>query len=117
MVEETPFWEDPNIWPAEAHDARITPDSSQAALMGKLVAVAGDPVYELKSIFGVNHRTAERWISGATTMRYPLQLKLAMSLVGIAEAQKRLAEMPARDRLFMQIASTRLPLESLPKED
>ncbi|WP_062117352.1 hypothetical protein [Aureimonas sp. AU40] len=115
--EKAPFWEHPDIWPDEyLYMQAVAESMQQHALMDRLAAVAADPVYELKSLFGVNHRTAERWISGNTTMRRPLQLKLAHALVGIAEAQTKLQAMDARERLFFQIASTRVQLDPLPKD-
>lgn len=114
--EPVPFWEHPDIWPDAAYEANASPESYQAAVVARLVEVAADPVYELKSLFGVNHRTAERWISGTNSMRPPLQLKLARALGGIAMAQRKLEAMSHSERLFMQIASTRVKLDPLPKD-
>lgn len=117
--EKPPFWEDPEMPEMpddEAYAGPGSPENLQKVIMDKLVAAAADPVYELRSLLGVNHRTAERWLSGAVPMRPPLQLKVAWSLVHIAKAQRELEQMTPRDRLFMQIASTRVKLEPLPKD-
>lgn len=114
--EKPPFWEDPNMPSAEDYAAQGSPESLQKVLMDKLCAAASDPVYELRTLLGVNHRTAERWISGAVPMRTPVQFKVAWALAGISMAQQRLEKMSHRERLFMQIASTRVQVEPLPKD-